>query len=234
MVSRKVSKCEENFSKGHPVSIKNEKQLFLIAVCSICGQKHYTRDCLELSRFSEHVSSINPESGQMWWLQFYKFLLTFKVPDKPFQNLSRYSVPNGLLIIDSDDGNSFVITTQKFAKGTRFGMYIYCCAIFRSKGFLINFRTSISSKNLLTGGLSVSTDNLSGRVWRLWVHGGSLRWHQAAIFSAQLLFGHGRWNQEQLDDPCGYCQILQWAEFNVLSGNYLILFSSPVSYNSPI
>lgn len=38
------------------MSIKNKSQLLLITVCSICGQKHYTRDCLELSRFSEHVS----------------------------------------------------------------------------------------------------------------------------------------------------------------------------------
>uniref|UniRef100_A0A182S8W6 Uncharacterized protein n=1 Tax=Anopheles maculatus TaxID=74869 RepID=A0A182S8W6_9DIPT len=42
------------------------------------------------------------------------------VKDKPALNLSRSSVPNGLLIMDTHAG-SCVVTSQKFAKGTRFG-----------------------------------------------------------------------------------------------------------------
>lgn len=43
------------------------------------------------------------------------------MPDTPQQSISRSSVPNGLLVMDSEDGGTCVITSQKFAKGTRFG-----------------------------------------------------------------------------------------------------------------
>lgn len=42
------------------------------------------------------------------------------MPDTPPQSFSRSSVPNGLLVMDSENGTC-VITSQKFAKGTRFG-----------------------------------------------------------------------------------------------------------------
>lgn len=46
-----------------------------------------------------------------------------QIPDKPHtDNLSRYSVPDGLIIMDCEELRStMVITAQKFAKGTRFG-----------------------------------------------------------------------------------------------------------------
>jgi hypothetical protein len=47
-----------------------------------------------------------------------------QIPDKPHsENLSRYSVPDGLMVIDdyAELHKSMVITAQKFAKGTRFG-----------------------------------------------------------------------------------------------------------------
>lgn len=46
-----------------------------------------------------------------------------QIQDKPHHdNLSRYSVPDGLLIIECEDPRTtIVITAQKFAKGTRFG-----------------------------------------------------------------------------------------------------------------
>lgn len=47
--------------------------------------------------------------------------LSTQIKDKPSLNLSRSSVPNGLLIMDAADGSSCVVTSQKFAKGTRFG-----------------------------------------------------------------------------------------------------------------
>lgn len=43
------------------------------------------------------------------------------MPDTPQQTFSRSSVPNGLLVLDNEDGGTCVITSQKFAKGTRFG-----------------------------------------------------------------------------------------------------------------
>ncbi|XP_058825353.1 uncharacterized protein LOC131685561 isoform X2 [Topomyia yanbarensis] len=65
-------------------------------VCSICGASHYTQNCPEFAK-GDHIK------------------------DKPSLNLSRSSVPNGLLIMDAADGSSCVVTSQKFAKGTRFG-----------------------------------------------------------------------------------------------------------------
>ncbi|XP_052867043.1 uncharacterized protein LOC128273159 [Anopheles cruzii] len=65
-------------------------------VCSICGASHYTQNCPENAK-GDHVK------------------------DKPTLNLSRSSVPNGLLIMDTPEGGSCVVTSQKFAKGTRFG-----------------------------------------------------------------------------------------------------------------
>uniref|UniRef100_A0A182JAX8 Uncharacterized protein n=1 Tax=Anopheles atroparvus TaxID=41427 RepID=A0A182JAX8_ANOAO len=67
----------------------------MILVCSICGASHYTQNCPEYAK-GDHVK------------------------DKPSLNLSRSSVPNGLLIMDTQQG-SCVVTSQKFAKGTRFG-----------------------------------------------------------------------------------------------------------------
>ncbi|KAG5681710.1 hypothetical protein PVAND_011120 [Polypedilum vanderplanki] len=67
-------------------------------ICGICNGLHYTGLCNELT---DKI-----------------------IPDKPHsENLSRYSVPDGLMVID-DYGElkkSMVITAQKFAKGTRFG-----------------------------------------------------------------------------------------------------------------
>ncbi|KAL1400781.1 hypothetical protein pipiens_007145 [Culex pipiens pipiens] len=57
----------------------------MILVCSICGASHYTQNCPDFAK-GDHIK------------------------DKPSLNLSRSSVPNGLLIMDSG-----------FAKGTRFG-----------------------------------------------------------------------------------------------------------------
>ncbi|XP_021706830.1 uncharacterized protein LOC23687500 isoform X2 [Aedes aegypti] len=68
----------------------------MILVCSICGASHYTQNCPEYAK-GDHIE------------------------DKPSLNLSRSSVPNGLLIMDAADGSSCVVTSQKFAKGTRFG-----------------------------------------------------------------------------------------------------------------
>ncbi|XP_058055852.1 uncharacterized protein LOC131207258 [Anopheles bellator] len=68
----------------------------MILVCSICGASHYTQNCPENAK-GDHVK------------------------DKPTLNLSRSSVPNGLLIMDTPEGGSCVVTSQKFAKGTRFG-----------------------------------------------------------------------------------------------------------------
>ncbi|CAO1411089.1 unnamed protein product [Diamesa serratosioi] len=66
--------------------------------CGVCDKNHYTGNCTTIA-VDQHIQ------------------------DKPIQNnLSRYSVPDGLLIMNCDETKtSFVITTQKFAKGTRFG-----------------------------------------------------------------------------------------------------------------
>lgn len=55
-------------------------------------------------------------------MDFY-FFISHQIQDKPHHdNLSRYSVPDGLLIIDCEEPRTtIVITAQKFAKGTRFG-----------------------------------------------------------------------------------------------------------------
>lgn len=63
----------------------------------------------------------------MFWLLLFILIIfsvslsnAFQVKDKPALNLSRSSVPNGLLIMETQTG-SCVVTSQKFAKGTRFG-----------------------------------------------------------------------------------------------------------------
>lgn len=66
------------------------------------------------------------------------------MPDTPQQSFSRSSVPNGLLVMDSEDGGTCVITSQKFAKGTRFGPLqapLSCFPIKGSKFPLIIFPT---------------------------------------------------------------------------------------------
>ncbi|XP_055611998.1 uncharacterized protein LOC129758513 isoform X1 [Uranotaenia lowii] len=78
------------------LSVLNNNVQLVEKVCNICGASHYTQNCPEFAK-GDHV------------------------PDKPSLNLSRSSVPNGLLIMDGADGTSCVVTSQKFAKGTRFG-----------------------------------------------------------------------------------------------------------------
>lgn len=64
-------------------------------VCNICGASHYTQNCPDFS-VGEHVRDATP------------------------QNMSRSSIPSGLHIIETQDGTC-VVTSQKFAKGSRFG-----------------------------------------------------------------------------------------------------------------
>ncbi|XP_055635612.1 uncharacterized protein LOC129775219 isoform X2 [Toxorhynchites rutilus septentrionalis] len=78
------------------LSVLNSNVQLVENVCSICGASHYTQNCPEFAK-GDHIK------------------------DKPSLNLSRSSVPNGLLIMDAADGSSCVVTSQKFAKGTRFG-----------------------------------------------------------------------------------------------------------------
>ncbi|XP_053693276.1 uncharacterized protein LOC128741465 [Sabethes cyaneus] len=80
------------------LSVLNGSVQLVENVCSICGASHYTQNCPEFAK-GDHIK------------------------DKPSLNLSRSSVPNGLLIMDGagPDGTSCVVTSQKFAKGTRFG-----------------------------------------------------------------------------------------------------------------
>lgn len=78
------------------LSVLNSNVQLVEKVCSICGASHYTQNCPEYAK-GDHIE------------------------DKPSLNLSRSSVPNGLLIMDAADGSSCVVTSQKFAKGTRFG-----------------------------------------------------------------------------------------------------------------
>ncbi|XP_055693172.1 uncharacterized protein LOC129795717 isoform X1 [Lutzomyia longipalpis] len=64
-------------------------------VCNVCGASHFTQNCPDVSK-GEHIQ------------------------DTPHQNMSRSSIPNGLHIIETGE-SLCVVTSQKFAKGTRFG-----------------------------------------------------------------------------------------------------------------
>uniref|UniRef100_A0A336LT79 CSON015423 protein n=1 Tax=Culicoides sonorensis TaxID=179676 RepID=A0A336LT79_CULSO len=77
------------------LSVLNNVQ-YVESVCNLCGASHFTGNCPEIKQGTY-------------------------VPDTPQQSFSRSSVPNGLLVMDSEDGGTCVITSQKFAKGTRFG-----------------------------------------------------------------------------------------------------------------
>lgn len=73
--------------------------LFFNLVCNICGATHSTQNCPEFFRNGKHVR------------------------DTIYPNMSRSTVPTGIHIIDSENG-SCVVSSQKFAKGSRFGPFL--------------------------------------------------------------------------------------------------------------
>lgn len=82
------------------------------SICSICGKDdHYTFEHFpEHSANSQHVSR-DDTLLYFWGSCELKFRFDFlQVPDKPYKNPSRYSVPDGLMIVDTANNGSFVVS----------------------------------------------------------------------------------------------------------------------------
>ncbi|GAB0091620.1 hypothetical protein DMENIID0001_064760 [Sergentomyia squamirostris] len=75
-------------------------------VCNVCGASHFTQNCPDVSK-GEHFPP-------------FPWTSDGQIQDTPHQNMSRSSIPNGLHIIETGE-SLCVVTSQKFAKGTRFG-----------------------------------------------------------------------------------------------------------------
>ncbi|XP_063708924.1 PR domain zinc finger protein 15-like [Culicoides brevitarsis] len=89
------------------LSILNNVQV-VETVCNLCGASHFTGNC-PILRQGTYVA------------------------DTPQQTFSRSSIPKGLIIMNSETEGTCVITSQKFAKGTRFGPLLAPATFFPTK-----------------------------------------------------------------------------------------------------